>query len=418
MIETIYKLFERYPRISTDTRRIEPSSLFFALRGASFNGNEFALAALRMGAAYAIVDDETLVAQNPCVSSKLICVDDVLRTLQLLAAHHRRVLDIPIIAITGSNGKTTTKELLCAVLSTRYRVSATVGNLNNHIGVPLTLLSMDPLTEIGIVEMGANARGEIAALCQIAAPNFGIINNVGRAHLEGFGGEEGIKKGKGELYDFLSQTQGVAFVASDDPTLIEMSQQREGLSVVEYPFALASGIKHQLEGGYNLKNIASAVAVATFFRVEREDIASVIGLYTPQNNRSQRCVTDRNTLIVDCYNANPSSMEVSIKNFLGESTELRKVMILGDMYELGGWSREEHQRVIRLAASQRGVEVLLVGSNFAEAYKELGDLSMDVRLFGARADLEGYLSASVYCSSMILIKGSRGVGLEQIIKLL
>ncbi len=415
MIEKIYEIFERYPHISTDTRRIEPGSIFFALKGGSFDGNAFALAALRMGAAYAVVDDDSLVAQNPCVSSKLICVDDVLETLQLLASHHRRVLNIPIIAITGSNGKTTTKELLCAVLSTRYRVSATLGNLNNHIGVPLTLLSMTHNTEIGIVEMGANAQGEIAALCEIAAPNFGVINNVGRAHLEGFGGEEGIKKGKGELYDYLRDNQGVAFVASDDPTLVEMSNQREGLSVVEYPFALANGVKHLLEGDYNLKNIAAAVAVATFFRVEMEDIASAIGSYAPQNNRSQRCVTDRNTLIVDCYNANPSSMEVSIKNFLGESTTLRKVMILGDMYELGDWSNQEHQRVINQALSHDNVDVMLVGSNFAQAYSSLSLSSPRVHIFATRADLEHYLSASACSGSMILIKGSRGVGLEQII---
>ncbi len=422
-IDKIYRLFEQYPRISTDTRRIEPGSLFFALKGASFDGNAFALTAVRMGAAYAIIDDPKLAAENPCVCSKLIYVEDVLSTLQLLAAHHRRVLDIPIIAITGSNGKTTTKELLCAVLSTRYRVTATVGNLNNHIGVPLTLLSMTHNTEVGIVEMGANAQGEIAMLCEIAAPNYGIINNIGRAHLEGFGGEEGIKKGKGELYDYLLSTEGVAFVASDDSTLMDMAYLREGLNSVEYPFALANGIKHQLEGDYNLKNIASAVAVATYFRVERECIDSAIAEYIPQNNRSQRRVTQHNTLVIDCYNANPSSMEASIKNFLAdEESTLPKVMILGDMYELGEWSEAEHRRVIELSTSTKDAQVILVGSNFGAAFEaahqSLGLDSDKVLLFGSRGELEGYLESSPLRNAMILIKGSRGVGLEQIINLL
>ncbi|MFI3292277.1 MAG: UDP-N-acetylmuramoyl-tripeptide--D-alanyl-D-alanine ligase [Rikenellaceae bacterium] len=421
-IEDIHKLFEQYPCVSTDTRRITPGSLFFALRGASFDGNKFALSAVRMGAAYAIVDDAELIAENPCVCSKLIYVDDVLQTLQLLAAHHRKVLNIPIIAIVGSNGKTTTKELLSAVLNKRYRVTATVGNLNNHIGVPLTLLSMTHHTEVGVVEMGANAQGEIAMLCNIATPNFGIINNIGRAHLEGFGGVDGIKKGKGELYDYLLKSEGVAFVPSDDETLISMAHDRKNLQTIEYPFSLANGIKHQLEGDFNLKNIASAVAIATYFRVERNDIEQAIAEYTPQNNRSQRTITPHNILIVDCYNANPSSMEVSIKNFVSEEFSVSKAMILGDMFELGEWSKEEHKKVIERAMNNKNSEIFLVGINFTQAFESLNiDTQPDsqrVKLFPSRKELEAHLETSPLRDKAILIKGSHSVGLEHIIKML
>ncbi len=429
-IEKIYSLFESHPSISTDTRRITPGSLFFALRGASFDGNKFALTALRMGAAYAIVDDATLVAENPCVCSNLIYVDNVLETLQELAAYHRRVLNIPIIAIVGSNGKTTTKELLNAVLSTRYRVSATLGNLNNHIGVPLTLLSMNSRTEVGIVEMGANAQGEIGMLCEIAAPNFGIINNIGKAHLEGFGGVEGIKKGKGELYDYLLKSDGVAFVPSDDGVLIEMAHQRTlhntKLNTIEYPFSLANGIMHQLEGEFNLKNIASAVAIATYFRVDSHQIEQAIAQYTPQNNRSQRIVTPHNTLIVDCYNANPSSMEVSIANFIAEEFSTPKVMILGDMFELGEWSEQEHKRVIRMAIGDEKSEIVLIGANFAKALdllreelqseERLNIIEKIVTTYPTRELLEAHLVDSPLRSRAILIKGSHGIGLEHIIE--
>ncbi len=419
MIEKLYEIYLQHPHISTDTRRIEPQSIFFALKGASFDGNKFALTALRTGAAYAVVDDPNIKDENPCVSSKIIYVEDVLRALQQLAAHHRRQLGIPIISITGSNGKTTTKELLHAVLSTKYRVSATIGNLNNHIGVPLTLLAITPTTEIGIVEMGANARGEIAFLCDIAAPDFGIINNIGRAHLEGFGGTEGIKTGKGELYDYLNNNQGVAFVASDDATLLEMAQQHTELNTIEYPFALAQGIKHHLEGDFNLKNIAAAVAVATYFRVERYDIESAIEGYIPQNNRSQRQLTQHNTLIIDCYNANPSSMEASITNFLNEERcTQQKLLILGDMFELGEWSREEHQRIIELAHKDSEAKVFLVGKNFGEAYNSLKIDDERITHFASRADLESYLTENIISERLILIKGSRGVGLEDIIRLL
>ncbi len=416
MIEKIYNIFLQYPKVSTDTRRIEPGSIFFALKGTNFDGNAFALKALAEGAAYAVVDDSTLEGAD----SRIICVDSALRTLQLLAAYHRQVLAIPIIAITGSNGKTTTKELLHVVLAQRYRVTATVGNLNNHIGVPLTLLSMNSTTEFGVVEMGANAEGEIAMLCEIASPNFGIINNIGRAHLEGFGGEEGIKRGKGELYRYLRSHDGVAFVASDDPTLMAMS---EGLERVEYSLALANGIIHQLEGEYNLRNISAAVAIGTYFRVDKDLIDLAISEYTPQNNRSQRYFspTTSNTLIIDCYNANPSSMEVSIKNFfVGPIKGAGRVLILGDMFELGEWSMQEHRRVVDLARSynDKSLRIFLVGENFGEVFHEFKGDDDSILHFPSRGDLEIYLEQTPMRYSTILIKGSRAIGLEQIIKLL
>ncbi len=414
MIAKIYEIFRRHPHISTDTRRITQGSIFFALRGASFDGNDFALQALEAGAAYSVVDREGLAGDNP----KVIYVDDALTALQQLATLHRRTLGIPIIAITGSNGKTTTKELLTAVLSKKYRTTATVGNFNNHIGVPLTLLSMETTTEMGVVEMGANAQGEIAMLCEIAEPNFGIINNIGRAHLLGFGGVDGIRKGKGELFDYLQSTQGIAFVAQDDEVLMEMSHQRTSLDTVEYPITLANDINHQLEGDYNLKNIAAAVAIATYFRVEKHDINSAIANYTPQNNRSQRLTTPHNTVIIDCYNANPSSMEVSIKNFQREESRSPKVLILGDMFELGEWSEVEHQQVIQLAVSDADAEVILVGENFTLAYNSLNIGSERVTTYPTRAELEHKLTLSPILNSMILLKGSHSVGLEHIIKML
>ncbi len=413
MIKRIYEVFKHHPRISTDTRRIERGSIFFALRGASFDGNDFAMQSLESGAAYAVVDRKGF-EDNP----KVIYVEDTLTALQQLATLHRRTLGIPIIAITGSNGKTTTKELLTAVLSQKFRTTATVGNLNNHIGVPLTLLSMGDTTEMGVVEMGANAQGEIAMLCRIAEPNFGIINNIGRAHLLGFGGEQGIRKGKGELYDYLLTTNGTAFVAQDDKVLMEMSHLRSGLDTVEYPITLANGINHQLEGDYNLKNIASAVAIATYFRVDKHDIDSAIANYTPQNNRSQRHITPHNRVIIDCYNANPSSMEASISNFMREESAEPKILILGDMFELGEWSEAEHQAVIKLAMSDTQAQVILVGKNFASAYTSLNVDSKRVTLYPTRTELEQYLTLNPPKNRTILVKGSHSVGLEHIIKLL
>ncbi len=296
----LYDLFCRHPRIATDTRRIEPGSLFFALRGATFDGNKFAAEALAKGAAYAVVDDPAAAADE-----RIVLVDNVLEALQELAREHRRALGIPILAVAGSNGKTTTKELVSRVLAEGFEVCATQGNLNNHIGVPLTLLSMTREVQFGVVEMGASACGEIARLAAIAEPNYGILTNIGRSHLEGFGGPEGIRRGKGELYDFLAAHGGRVFVREEDPVLTEMVAERSGLACEPYSERLADGIESRLAGDYNRYNIAAAVAIGRYFDIDEERMRHAIASYTPDNNRSQRLETARNTLVVDCYNANP-----------------------------------------------------------------------------------------------------------------
>ena len=285
-INKLYALFEQCSGVTTDSRKVATGNMFVALRGANFNGNLYAAMALEAGAAYAVVDSlsEDFPAQY---RDRVVVVDHTLATLQALAAHHRRQLQIPIIGIVGSNGKTTTKELTSRVLAERFTLYATQGNLNNHIGVPLTLLAMDSTIEFGVVEMGASAQGEIAALCAICQPNYGIITNIGNAHLEGFGGREGIIKGKGELYDYLAENGGRAFVAQEDEILTLMAAVRVNLAVEPYSYSLSEGYKSNLSGEYNSRNIAAAVAVGRYFNVEQERIASAIESYIPDNNRSQ-----------------------------------------------------------------------------------------------------------------------------------
>lgn len=408
----LYDLFRAHPCVSTDTRRIIPDSIFFALRGATFDGNAFAAEALAKGAAFAVVDDPAAAGDG-----RTIRVDNVLEALQELAREHRRALGIPILAISGSNGKTTTKELLSRVLRERYAVYATHGNLNNHIGVPLTLLSMDPSTEFGVVEMGASACGEIARLAAIAEPGYGLLTNVGRAHLEGFGGEEGVRRGKGELFDFLAAHGGRAFVRREDPTLSGMAAERPALEVEYYSTSLADGLESRLEGDYNRFNIAAAVAVGRFFGIPDARIRSAIAEYTPDNNRSQRLLTPRNTLIADCYNANPSSMRASVANFLAEplSGRTRRVLVLGDMLELGRWSRGEHEAVIRLAAADPKAELWLVGTEFARAYAAMEDAPRAVCYPGCEALIEA-LRQRPLDDALVLLKGSRGIGLERAIE--
>lgn len=411
MIEQLYNHFCNHPTISTDTRRIERGSIFFALRGASFDGNTFAIEALKSGAAYAVIDSEDMFAKGGEYRERLILVDDVLTTLQELARHHRRALSIKILAITGSNGKTTTKELLSRVLLQKYKhLYATKGNLNNHIGVPLTLLSMDHTTDFGVVEMGASSCKEIELLCSIAEPNYGIITNVGRAHLGGFGGEAGVRRGKGELLDWLQKHNGVAFIPSENETIISMAQERDGLQFVEYRYSLSDGVTHHLEGEYNRFNVAAAVAVGREFGVE--GIEEAIASYIPENNRSQRVESQYNTIIWDCYNANPSSMQVALENFTKEEFSNRngKVLILGDMFELGEWSKEEHRRVIDLALRSGSTRIYLVGKNFGSALNQ-DDM---VTHFNTRDELEIELKDHPIRGCAILVKGSRGVGLENI----
>lgn len=418
-IKTLYEHFKSHPQISTDSRQIAAGSLFFALKGASFDGNRFAADALEKGAAYAIIDNPEIAEKHPEWRDRFVVVDDTLKALQALAREHRRALGIPILAIAGSNGKTTTKELTAAVLERDRKIYATRGNLNNHIGVPLTLLAMTPEIEFGIVEMGASACGEIALLCSIAEPDYGLLTNIGRAHLDGFGGPEGIRRGKGELFDFLALHNGRAFVPQEDPTLSEMAQEREGLQVETYSTRLAEGVEHQLEGDFNRLNIAAAMAVGRFFEVSEESIRSAIAAYTPSNHRSQRMERARNTLILDCYNANPSSMAASLGHFgqepLGEKS--RKAIILGDMLELGSWSHEEHIRILKQALSIPEVEIFLVGPHFTEAHAALGAPAQST-CYPSRHQLVEALQHHPIDQALILIKGSHSIGLEHLTEIL
>ncbi len=420
-IKKLYDLFKLHPTVSTDSRNIPPSSLYFALRGERFDGNLYAEEALSKGAAFAVVDNKE-ISVNPSNAQRIIFVDNVLKTLQALAHYHRQELSIPIIAITGSNGKTTTKELITTALATKYRVYSTRGNLNNHIGVPLTLLEMSPATEIGVVEMGANAQGEIAFLCTIAEPNAGIITNIGRAHLEGFGGEEGIRKGKGELFDYLQSTGGEVFVAKEDTVLSQMVTQRDRLNSVIYSVDLSNGIQHNLEGEYNLKNIAAAVAIAQHYDVSMSDINIAIAAYTPTNNRSQLQLTQHNRLIVDCYNANPSSMEVAITNLANDNNSdyPKKAMILGDMFELGEWSLQEHERIIKRAEQMPQTLTILVGKEFGRACRALYGKKepCNITSYTSTNELIEMLPKLNIHGYTALIKGSRAMTLEKIINIL
>ena len=415
-MSALYDLFRDHPRVTTDSRHIEPGGIFFALKGERFDGNRFAAESLRLGAAFAVADDPALRDDPAAHEGRLIVVDDALGALQELAREHRRELGIPVLAVTGSNGKTTTKELLRRVLSEHFTVLATGGNLNNHIGVPLTLLSLTREAEFAVVEMGASARGEIALLASIAEPNYGLITNIGRAHLDGFGGPEGVRRGKGELFDFLRDNGGRAFVAAEDATLTAMAREREPMAVEYYSLALADDVPSHLEGEYNRANVAAAVAVGRYFGIAEERILHAVDSYVPTNNRSQRLLTERNTLILDCYNANPSSMQAALDNFLVQQPDAGagKAVILGDMLELGDWSRDEHRHVVRLAARDTQARILLVGEHFAEACRSLDPLPPNVTCFPTRQELEEHLDRNPLSGSLILVKGSRGIGLEHL----
>lgn len=417
-MSALYDIFRASTGVTTDSRAISEGALFFALRGASFDGNRFAIDALRKGASVAVIDDATVRENAPEeLTERLFLVEDTLRALQDLAREHREALGIPILSVAGSNGKTTTKELVSRVLAEKYEVYATRGNLNNHIGVPLTLLAMDHTTEFGVVEMGASACGEIALLASIAQPNYGILTNIGRSHLEGFGGVEGIRRGKGELFDFLNATGGRAFVPADDNVLSEMAAERENMAVEYFAFATSNGVEHQLEGDYNLKNIAAAMSIGRYFDVDENRIRHAIATYTPTNNRSQRTVTDRNTLIIDCYNANPSSMRASLESFLSERSELPRVCILGDMLELGEWSAEEHRSIVKLIAAADFERIWLVGKHFTEAATTIAN-NPRVSCFASREQVAERLETDPIEGALVLVKGSHSIGLEKLIPLL
>ena len=400
--------------MTTDSRKIESGALFFALHGASFDGNDYAIQALEQGASTAVIDRKEIYDNNPERAEQLILVDDTLQALQALAQEHRRRLAIPIIAIAGSNGKTTTKELVSRVLAEKFEVSTTKGNLNNHIGVPLTLLSMNSETEFGVVEMGASAQGEIALLCSIAEPNYGILTNIGLSHLEGFGGVEGIRKGKGELFDHLNENGGRAFVPQEDKVLCEMACEREDLAVEYYSRSIGEGFDSNLTGDYNRYNIAAAVEIGRYFGVADERIAEAIMSFSPDNNRSQAVKTERNQLVVDCYNANPSSMEVALDNISTMEAE-HKVLILGDMLELGKWSEEAHLNILRKADGV-AERIILVGKEFAKAHTKSEGLEAEYTLYPTTAEALEALANEPISGALILLKGSRGIKLEQLIE--
>lgn len=418
--DQLHKLFLDSTGISTDTRKINLENIFFALKGENFNGNLFAEKAIELGASFAIIDDENFLKPN----NKTILVENVLKTLQDLAKFHRKHLNIPILALTGSNGKTTSKELICAVLKEKYNAVATQGNLNNHIGVPLTLLSMNKSTEIGIVEMGANHQGEIAALCEIAQPDFGYITNFGKAHLEGFGSFEGVIRAKTELYECLKKNNKMVIINTDDKLQIEKAKgiksftfgsKNSGSNVeVELveanPFLILKfndvEINTKIMGRYNYSNLAAAIAIGTYFEVSPMAIKTGIESYTPGNNRSQIIKIGSNTIVMDAYNANPTSMRAALDNFNLLDAK-QKIVILGDMFELGDDTKAEHQNITEFAESLNLDYVLLVGENFFKSKTE------KARKFETFEDLKAFLEIAHFENFHILIKGSRGMALER-----
>ncbi|MCF6182015.1 UDP-N-acetylmuramoyl-tripeptide--D-alanyl-D-alanine ligase [Lutibacter sp.] len=417
-IEQLYNLYTQSFKVDTDTRKIRKGSIFFALKGENFNGNLFAEEALKKGASYAIVD-EIIKSKN----NHIIKVNNGLQTLQKLANYHRKKLAIPIISLTGSNGKTTTKELINTVLSTKYKTVATQGNLNNHIGVPLTLLSMTPKTEIGVVEMGANHIGEIKFLCSIAEPNYGYITNFGKAHLEGFGSFENIIKEKSELYKFIKKANGTVFINSDDNIQIK---QAIGLKTVAFnqkkitlksfnPYVNVNfkniTIKSNLIGTYNFTNIATAITIGDYFKVEPLTIKNAIENYIPTNNRSQIILKNTNEIILDAYNANPSSMEEALTNFSLLKSK-NKIAILGDMFELGKTSLQEHQKIADLTTLFNFNKVYLIGKAFSTVTVKNAS---QFESFEAFKKSQNYINVN---NTSILIKGSRGMALERILDLL
>ena len=424
-ISQLHKLFLDSTGISTDTRKIKKNSIFFALKGENFNGNKFAAEALEKGAAYAVIDEE--VSQQ---DSKLLKVDDSLKALQDLASFHRTYLKVPILALTGSNGKTTTKELFNMVLSRKYTTVATTGNLNNHIGVPLTLLSMNPETEFGIVEMGANHQGEINSLCNIALPDFGYITNFGKAHLEGFGSVEGVIKGKKELYDHLKEHKKLIFLNADDPlqkqeemysrTFSFGSSEKADVNLEYFREDSFAGIEvngericGRLTGAYNGTNMAAAFTVGKFFEVPIKQIAEALKEYNPQNNRSQIILKDNRRIILDAYNANPSSMAAALEN-LTQVEGSPKIAILGDMFELGSSAVAEHEHLLKEYSGSLVDKVFVIGSNFFRTETT----SAKIKKFETFDDFKAWFQPSEFNNGTILIKGSRGMALERVMELL
>ena len=441
----IYKKFKECGSVSTDTRSLKGGEMFFGLKGENFDGNEYALKALEAGAAYAVVNKDSSAALSD--DPRLVKVDDTLKTLQDLARWHRSMTivngkPLTVIALTGTNGKTTTKELIREVLSVKYCVTATEGNLNNSIGVPLTLLRINQDTQLAVIEMGASHPGDIKELVDIALPNYGLVTNVGKAHLLGFGSFEGVKNTKGELYDYLRRTSDKVFINADNPHLCQMASDRNLQSDPERPYSLLLpyGLGYQnakvmpsspeqpflriyfvdqdkvvetnLIGSYNADNVMAALAVGAQFGVTLDEAAAAIAAYTPSNNRSQMMRTGSNTLIVDTYNANPTSMEAALTNFAALQAE-RKAVLLGDMLELGEDSVAEHVRIASMALESGFDTVCFVGAEFKKALSQLPDNAATA--FDTSADLAQWISAQSLSGFSCLIKGSRGTRMEKVI---
>lgn len=421
----LYRIFRESAGVSTDSRSVKKGELFFALRGQNYNGNIYVSEAVEKGASFAVTDDP---AFN---KGRTVLVENTLESLKSLAAHHRKVIGVPVLGITGSNGKTTTKELIAGILSKKLKVHYTKGNFNNDIGLPLTILSAPYDTEIMVLEMGANHIGEIRALCNIAMPDYGIITNIGTAHIEGFGSFEGVIRAKTELYEYLSLSGGIAIFNEKNPLLLNKIYSTVNKAV---PYSFPSGTELRVEalpspmnlkvnikyrhfdeeiqtglfGAYNMENVKAATAAGLFLGVKIEDISEALAGYQPGNNRSQIRITRRNTLVCDSYNANPTSMLLSVKSFFNLSSE-RKVLILGDMLELGESSGREHKKIVDELTKLKPEKVILVGKNFIQAAAGSGFLVFE--------DLNGlteYLVSQPISGSHILIKGSRGIALERI----
>ncbi|WP_375238746.1 UDP-N-acetylmuramoyl-tripeptide--D-alanyl-D-alanine ligase [Aurantibacter sp.] len=430
-IDELHKHYQECNNVSTDTRKVKTNDIYFALKGENFNGNSFANQALKQGAKYVVIDDEGI--EKDFDKHRYLHVENSLTALQKLAKFHRQFLNIPIIGLTGSNGKTTTKELINAVLSQKFNTIATVGNLNNHIGVPLTLLSMNSSTEIGIVEMGANHKKEIEFLCEIAQPDFGYITNFGKAHLEGFGGIEGVIKGKSELYHYLKNNNKIAFVNLNDEKQIELTKKfniytfgTSSASTSDTKINLIDNnqellsisyqdefIQTHLTGQYNFYNISAAICIGNYFKVNTKDIKNGLENYIPTNNRSQIINNGSTKIILDAYNANPSSMQVALENLNNLSGD-SKIVFLGDMFELGLEAENEHQNIAEQALNLNIKKIYLIGANFNKIklnsnkivlYKSFEDLKIDFK----NINIE---------NSTILIKGSRGMALERILTLI
>ncbi|MFN8346414.1 MAG: UDP-N-acetylmuramoyl-tripeptide--D-alanyl-D-alanine ligase [Spirosomataceae bacterium] len=422
-ISQLYECFLACKGVSTDTRQITEGCLFVALRGDKFDGNQYAKDALAKGAKYALVDSPEVA-----VDDRYLLTEDSLKTLQQLAHYHRKQLTIPVVGLTGSNGKTTTKELIAGVLSKKYNTYATKGNLNNHIGVPLTLLAIDRSYEIAVVEMGANHQKEIEMLCRIAEPTHGMITNIGKAHLEGFGGIEGVRKGKGELFDWLAASGGTVFVNGSNDTLRDMANERtfketisyltgkhapemlEDSPLIIYRNASGASVQTHLTGKYNFENIAAALAIGAYFGVSEQEADEAVSTYNPTNNRSQIIQKGTNTVIMDAYNANPSSMAAAIENF-GKLKATHKMVILGDMLELGDESPEEHLALGKLVAQQQFDTVILAGKLMQDALPALPK----AYYFPDKFSLHNWLVDHPRQNTHVLIKGSRGMGLETVV---